>query len=103
MPHATVNGVPPDSGSSTLLMPGNCYAIAVVGMACRFPQEAENPEKFWELLLRGRSASTEFPAHKLNIDAHYHPDPAHGGTVCYPPSCKVSGYHEAVANVSSAR
>jgi len=56
-------------------------AIAIVGMACRFPQEAENPERFWQLLLNARSALTEFPAHKLNIDAHYHPDPAHGGTV----------------------
>lgn len=57
------------------------HAIAIVGMACRLPQEAENPEKLWELLLHGRSAMTEFPTHKFNIDAHYHPDPAHGGSV----------------------
>ncbi len=56
-------------------------AIAIVGMACRFPQDAEDPEKLWEMLLKGRSASTEFPPNRINLDAHFHPDPSHGGTV----------------------
>lgn len=55
--------------------------IAVIGMSCRFPSEAENPEKLWELLINSRSACQEFPAHKINIDAHYHPDPQRAGTV----------------------
>ena len=58
--------------------------IAIVGMACRFPQDGENTEKFWDMLLRGRSASTEFPESRLNIDAHYHPDGAHAGSVSTP-------------------
>jgi acyl transferase domain-containing protein len=56
-------------------------AIAIIGMACRFPQDAENPEKLWRMLLEGRSASSEFPKDRMNLDAHYHPDPTHGGTV----------------------
>lgn len=56
-------------------------AIAIVGMACRFPQDAETPEKLWDMLMNGRSAATEFPENKMNMSAHYHPDPAHGGTV----------------------
>lgn len=56
-------------------------AIAIVGMACRFPQDAENPEKLWDMLMNSRSAATEFPENKMNMNAHYHPDPAHGGTV----------------------
>ncbi|KAF8850740.1 hypothetical protein BDZ45DRAFT_184816 [Acephala macrosclerotiorum] len=56
-------------------------AIAIVGIACRFPQDAENSEKLWEMLLKGRSAATEFPKNKMNVDAHYHPDPAHGGSM----------------------
>ncbi|KAH8802508.1 hypothetical protein F5884DRAFT_683224 [Xylogone sp. PMI_703] len=55
--------------------------MAIIGMACKFPQEAEDPEKFWKLMLEGRSAMTEFPKEKLNIDAHYHPDPAHGSSM----------------------
>lgn len=88
MPHSerTENSFSSGSGSPALVGMGDCDAIAIVGMACRFPQEAENPEKFWQLLLHARSALTEFPAHKINIDAHHHPDPAHGGTVCYSPA-----------------
>jgi len=26
-------------------------AIAIIGIACRFPQDAENLEKLWEMLL----------------------------------------------------
>ncbi|KAF1981618.1 hypothetical protein K402DRAFT_425261 [Aulographum hederae CBS 113979] len=59
---------------------GKDYPIAIVGMACRFPQDAENNEKLWDMMDKGRSASTEFPADRFNIDAHWHPDPAHGGT-----------------------
>ncbi|RFU27072.1 hypothetical protein B7463_g9261, partial [Scytalidium lignicola] len=55
--------------------------MAVIGIACKFPQEAEDPEKFWKLMLEGRSAMTEFPKEKFNIDAHYHPDPAHGSSM----------------------
>ncbi len=55
--------------------------MAIIGMACRFPQEAENPERFWKLLIEGRSAMTEFPKHKFNVDSHYHPDAAHGSSV----------------------
>lgn len=78
MPHKSTNSHSPGSESQA---PEEHDDIAIVGMACRFPQEAENPEKFWELLLHGRSALTEVPGHKFNIDGHYHPDPAHGGTV----------------------
>jgi acyl transferase domain-containing protein len=56
-------------------------AIAIIGMARRFPQDAENPEKLWKMLLEGRSASSEFPKDRVNLDAHYHPNPTHGGTV----------------------
>lgn len=55
--------------------------MAIIGMACEFPQDAVSPESFWKLLLEGRSAMTEFPKEKFNIDSHYHPDPAHGSSV----------------------
>lgn len=94
------DGARPDGGShvshvngaftnGNTVTPSDPEPMAIIGMACQFPQEAENPEKFWELLLEGRSAMTEFPKEKLNIDSHYHPDSAHGSSVCVN-SCSVS-------------
>ncbi|PYH88158.1 ketoacyl-synt-domain-containing protein [Aspergillus ellipticus CBS 707.79] len=50
-------------------------AIAIIGFDLKFPQDADTPENFWKLLLEGRSAMTEVPADRWNIDAFYHPDP----------------------------
>ncbi|KAB5559882.1 hypothetical protein GE09DRAFT_1236274 [Coniochaeta sp. 2T2.1] len=48
-------------------------AVAIIGMACRFPGGAHSPEQFFENLEAGRSAWCEFPADRLNIDGFYHP------------------------------
>lgn len=48
--------------------------IAIIGLAYEFPQGATTEESFWEMVLEGRSASTEFPPDRMNIDAFYHPD-----------------------------
>lgn len=48
--------------------------IAVIGMALRFPQGATSPEKFWDMLMEGRSARTEVPKDRYNVDSHYRSD-----------------------------
>jgi acyl transferase domain-containing protein len=60
--------------------------IAIIGMACRFPGGANNPELLFENLIAGKSASGEFPPDRLNIEGFYHPSPkrqdsvsCHGG------------------------
>ena len=49
--------------------------IAVVGVACRFPNDANSPEAFWDLLLNGVDAITEVPPDRWDVDAYYDPDP----------------------------
>ncbi|KAB5547094.1 hypothetical protein GE09DRAFT_1288782 [Coniochaeta sp. 2T2.1] len=48
-------------------------AVAIIGMACRFPGGAHSPERFFENLEAGKSAWCEFPSDRLNIDGFYHP------------------------------
>jgi len=49
--------------------------IAIIGMGCRFPGNANNPEAFWQLLRNGVDAIREVPADRWDIDAYYDPDP----------------------------
>jgi acyl transferase domain-containing protein len=55
--------------------------IAVIGIACRFADDAVDPQRLWRYLLQGRSAMRPFPPEKLNESAHYHPNPDRGGMV----------------------
>lgn len=55
--------------------------IAIVGFSLRFPQDAVSPESFWNMLVEGRSAATEVPESRFNINAFYHPDPDRLGSV----------------------
>ena len=49
MPAAAVSDPPLTNG--TLQDPNS---IAVIGLACRFPGDASNPERFWDMLCEGR-------------------------------------------------
>jgi acyl transferase domain-containing protein/acyl carrier protein len=56
--------------------------IAIIGMGCRFPGGADNPELFWDLLCRGVDAIREVPADRWDVDAYYDPDPSTPGKTC---------------------
>lgn len=61
-------------------------AIAIIGMASKFPSDATDTKSFWKFLLNGRCAHSSWPAHRIGA-GHYHPDSDHGG------SHAVSGGH----------
>ncbi|GAA6619606.1 type I polyketide synthase [Scytonema sp. NUACC26] len=49
--------------------------IAIIGMSCRFPGEANDPEAFWQLLHEGVDTISEVPAQRWNINDYYDPNP----------------------------
>ena len=48
-------------------------AIAIVGMACRYP-DARSPDELWENALAGRLAFRRIPAERLNLNDYLSPD-----------------------------
>ena len=53
--------------------------IAIVGMGCRFPGGATDPQAFWRILRDGVDAITEVPPDRWDVDAFYDPDPEAAG------------------------
>ena len=60
---------------------GSLMPIAVVGMSCRLPGQAQNPEKLWDMLSKGQSGWSTIPKERFNADAFYHHDPEMHGAV----------------------
>ncbi len=51
----------------------------MIGMGCRFPGGAADPERFWQLLRKGGDAITDIPADRWDRDAYYNADPSVSG------------------------
>ncbi|KAE8822419.1 hypothetical protein PTNB85_10447 [Pyrenophora teres f. teres] len=68
--------------------------IAIVGFGCRFPGDVTNGDKLWDMLMDRRSARTEVPGHRFNIQAFYNPDGDRYGT------CNNRGGHYLTEDVS---
>src|SRR5690606_11400204 len=49
--------------------------IAIVGLGCRFPGGANDPESFWRLLHAGVDCVAEVPPDRWNVQELYDPDP----------------------------
>ena len=47
--------------------------IAIIGFSGRFPGDAENPTKLWDMIAAGKSALSDIPKDRFNVDAYYHP------------------------------
>jgi myxalamid-type polyketide synthase MxaD len=55
--------------------------IAIIGMGCRFPQGANSPQAFWEMLRDGRDGVTEVPPERWDAGAYFDPDPQKAGKI----------------------
>ncbi|WP_218651874.1 type I polyketide synthase [Nostoc sp. C052] len=55
--------------------------IAIVGMSCRFPGDATDPESFWQLLASGTNTRAEIPQNRWNIETYYDPTPGIPGKI----------------------
>lgn len=68
--HVEDNAIP-DLGAIGDVPQGSPQApIAVVGMACRLPDECHSPEAFWRFIERGNIAKNRPPSSRFNIDTH---------------------------------
>jgi Beta-ketoacyl synthase, N-terminal domain len=61
-----------DSLEPSRLLPSK--PIAIIGLSCRLPGQATNPEKLWELCIKGLSAWSEVPELRFNQKAFHHTD-----------------------------
>ena len=55
--------------------------IAIVGMGCRFPGNANSPEAFWQLLRDGVDTIFEVPPQRWDKDKYYSSEPNVPGTI----------------------
>ena len=49
--------------------------IAIIGMDCRFPGGANNPDAYWQLLANGLDVIAPIPSERWDVEAYYDPDP----------------------------
>ncbi|KAI1376577.1 hypothetical protein F4677DRAFT_418954 [Hypoxylon crocopeplum] len=69
-----------EGGIVTTLAQDVSTPIAIVGISGRFPGDATTPDKLWEMITQKRSARTDVPKCRYNIDAFYHPSAEHQGS-----------------------
>src|SRR5579863_4505372 len=56
--------------------------IAIIGIGCRFPGGAKDPEAFWRLLKNGVDAISDVPPDRWSAESFFDPDPGTPGKTC---------------------
>lgn len=52
--------------------------IAIIGTACRFPNQVNHPEQLWQLLIDGIDPLVDIPSSRWNLDDYFSKDPQPG-------------------------
>jgi acyl transferase domain-containing protein/surfactin synthase thioesterase subunit/acyl carrier protein len=73
--------------------------IAIIGMSCRFPGGANNPEAYWKLLERGGDAIVEVPKSRFDVLSFYDPDPQAPGKM----NTKLGGFLDTDVSLFDAK
>ncbi|MEL7334025.1 MAG: polyketide synthase, partial [Cyanobacteria bacterium J06560_2] len=50
--------------------------IAIIGIGCRYPGGADNPDAFWQMIRSGTDSVTEVPTTRWDPAPIYDPDPS---------------------------
>ena len=54
-------------------------ALAIIGIGCRFPGDANDPETYWSILQNGVDAPVEVPPDRWDLRMYYDPEPGKPG------------------------
>src|ERR1051326_6432706 len=53
--------------------------LAIVGMACRYPGDADSPSDFWKILCEGRDCIREIPPDRWSLRSFHDSEPGRPG------------------------
>ncbi len=76
---AELLGVSSSTASASALDQDLNEPIAIIGMACRFPGQAEDLEGYWKVLMERLVTVGEVPSDRWNMDDWYDPDRSASG------------------------
>lgn len=63
------------------MMDSQSFPIAVIGIGCRFPGDADCPDRLWRLAIDAKNTWSTWPEGRLNESAFYDPKVERLGTV----------------------
>ena len=55
--------------------------IAIVGIGCKFPGDANSPNEFWDALKEGRNGVIDVPNDRWKLETYYDPNPDTAGKI----------------------
>src|SRR6516164_1309532 len=80
----------------------NREPIAIIGIGCRFPGGADNPEAFWQRLRDGVDAIVEVPSDRLDIEASRDTNPDGRGQKYSPSAAFLAAVNPSSSSLSGA-